>query len=509
MMLAVAGLLCGCARLAVNQTGLSYYVSLAGDDANSGGRGAPFATLERAREAVRRLNQTGVLPLGGVTVYVRGGRYALTHGVVLDGRDSGQEDRPVVYRAFPGEEVLLTGAAQVPSQPPVLCEPIVTLAGAQYVVWQGFTMECVRGVAAQVTGGCHNVIAACTIRNTGEAGVVVDGSDNGVVGCDIDNTGASGVCIQGGDRLTLKAAGNYADNNHVHHVACQRQSSAAAIRLTGVGNRVTHNLIHDAPYAGVLYEGNDHRIELNEIVWTCLEARDSGALYSGRDWGSQGNVVHGNFIHHIGGTAGAAAGVCLDDCDSGDTIEQNVFCQVDPGVAIGGGRDHTVLNNVFVDCGVALRVDDRGRSRLRLGAGASEPWDLGAALDALKYRQPPWSERYPQLARILEDRPELPLHNVLSRNLCVRGTWLQAPDEAAGYLEGQDNLTTDEDPGFVDPRRLDLRLREDSRVWQDVPGFVNVPMRRAGPYRDALRASWPVRRPLCGGLARQASKPSP
>jgi len=31
--------------------------------------------------------------------------------------------------------------------------------------------------------------------------------------------------------------------------------------LSGVGNRASHNLIHDAPHAAILFGGNDHRIE--------------------------------------------------------------------------------------------------------------------------------------------------------------------------------------------------------------------------------------------------------
>jgi len=600
VLIAVACLVSGCARLAVNQTGLSYYVSLQGDDANSGGRGAPFATLERARTMVRRLNQTGALPAGGVTVYVRGGRYAMAHGFVLDARDSGREDSPVVYRAFPGEWVCLTGGVLVapellqspregaagltrgvelkalgvaaaaaapavvqpgvgvpelffadrplppaaadaaaelgaagewrvdpqagvlyvwpprglglaPLQLSALCEPIVTLEQSSYVTWQGFTMECVRGTAAVIKGGRGNLIAGCTIRNTGTDGVAVDGSGNGVVGCDIYNTGATGVRLQGGDRALLVAAGNYADNNHIHDIARGRQPEAAAIDLGGVGNRVTHNLIHGVPHSGIRYAGNDHLIEYNELLQTCLEAGADGALYSSRDWGSQGNLLRCNFIHHLGAATGRASGVCLDDCDSGDRIEENVFYQAGRAVVIAGGRSNTVQNNVFVDCETAIAVDERGRDRLRLGAGPAEGWDLRAKLEAVNYRQPPWSERYPHLADILADQPELPLHNSLSRNVCVGGRWLEAPETAAGRLQAQDNLVTTRDPGFVDPRRLDLRFREDAEVWTAVPGFTAIPMRRIGLYRDAIRASWPVRQPLCrGGLAPAApATPAP
>ena len=51
----------------------SFYVAPDGADSNAGTFEQPFATLERARDAVRRLKEESGLPEGGVTVYLRGG----------------------------------------------------------------------------------------------------------------------------------------------------------------------------------------------------------------------------------------------------------------------------------------------------------------------------------------------------------------------------------------------------------------------------------------------------
>lgn len=82
-----------------------------GSNTNDGTNGKPFATLVRARDAVRELKTTrnGQLPDGGVTVWLYGGRYELAEPFVLDGTDSGQEGRPVVYRAVEGETPVLSG----------------------------------------------------------------------------------------------------------------------------------------------------------------------------------------------------------------------------------------------------------------------------------------------------------------------------------------------------------------------------------------------------------------
>jgi hypothetical protein len=103
------------------------------------------------------------------------------------------------------------------------------------------------------------------------------------------------------------------------------------------------------------------------------------------------------------------------------------------------------------------------------------------------------------LTNLLDDQAELPLHNTVARNVCVGGTWLDAAGDLAALLDLHDNLVTAADPGFVNARRLDLRFRADAVVWNAVPGFEVIPLRAAGVYRSALRASWPVGRPACSG----------
>ncbi|MCC7264320.1 MAG: right-handed parallel beta-helix repeat-containing protein [Candidatus Latescibacteria bacterium] len=93
------------------------YVSTQGDDRWSGalaepaaGEG-PFATLERARDEVRRLRATGLAE--PVTVLVRGGRYLLAAPLVFDARDSGSREAPLSFAAYPGELPVLSGGSLV------------------------------------------------------------------------------------------------------------------------------------------------------------------------------------------------------------------------------------------------------------------------------------------------------------------------------------------------------------------------------------------------------------
>lgn len=83
-----------------------------GDDANDGSAAAPFATLERARLAVRaHLAERDVR--GDLVVEVRAGEYELPAPLRFDGADSGENGGSVIYRAAPGARVVLSGGRRI------------------------------------------------------------------------------------------------------------------------------------------------------------------------------------------------------------------------------------------------------------------------------------------------------------------------------------------------------------------------------------------------------------
>ena len=46
------------------------------------------------------------------------------------------------------------------------------------------------------------------------------------------------------------------------------------------------------------------------------------------------------------------------------------------------------------------------------------------------------------------------------------------------------------DPLLVDPENDDYHLRDDSPAFRI--GFEPIPVEKIGPYKDELRASWPI-----------------
>lgn len=101
--------------------GSMFYVAVHGDDswsgklatANAENTDGPFATLERARDAIRELKKKRELPRGGVTVWLRGGVYERGETFELVKEDSGTESAPIVYRAYGSERVRLSGGKRI------------------------------------------------------------------------------------------------------------------------------------------------------------------------------------------------------------------------------------------------------------------------------------------------------------------------------------------------------------------------------------------------------------
>lgn len=95
------------------QPGATLFVSPQGADANPGTKERPFATLERARDEIRKLKKGGTLPVGGVACYIRDGEYVVKQTFKLTAEDSGTGQTPILYAAFGEETPRFTGGRRV------------------------------------------------------------------------------------------------------------------------------------------------------------------------------------------------------------------------------------------------------------------------------------------------------------------------------------------------------------------------------------------------------------
>ena len=87
-------------------TQATFYVSPSGNDSNKGTQEAPFKTITQAQKAVRAINGTMT---GDIEVILREGTYALPGTIGFDERDGGKDGHYVRYKAFEGEQPLITG----------------------------------------------------------------------------------------------------------------------------------------------------------------------------------------------------------------------------------------------------------------------------------------------------------------------------------------------------------------------------------------------------------------
>jgi hypothetical protein len=423
--------------------------------------------------------------------------------------------------AYPGDQTL--SALKV---------PMVLLDRTAFVRIQGITFECSRACAIKVNGGSDNLIAGCTIRNIdNDTSVIIEGGQrNGIQSSDIHDIGATGIRIVGGDRPTLTPAGNFAINNHIYRYGEILQAFNGGVFLSGVGNVVSHNRIHNAPFSGIQYYGNDHLIEFNELFDLAHESGDVGGINTGADYSEMGTVIRYNYIHDTHGRGeGGFRGIYLDLPGSNTAIIGNILANVDIGVFFNSGRDNLVENNLFINCHPSVNIYVWPHKSYFYPGGA---WKIYEKLKEIRFQEPPYSVRYPMLPRYLDSTGlGMPYGHKVIHNLSTGGTWLDlsegmnfthvtvrnnvvgdsmllvytrkwTPDYDPyhiGYASTHTRQDTSlaraltelgnilADPGFANPSKGDFLPVSGSPVWKS--GFKPIPVGQIGLQVDDFRSS--------------------
>ena len=421
---------------------------------------------------------------------------------------------------------------------PELADPMISLTDVAHVQVRGLILECARGGGIEIVGGTGNLVAGCILRNLGGAAVSVRGGTRHTVrSCDVYEVAETGISLDGGDRKTLARGDHAVENCHVHHFARVRKTYHPAIRIHGVGNRISHCLIHDAPHMGVGYAGNDHVIEFTEFTRVARETGDVGAIYAAMDWTYTGHVFRHNYFHHIHGPGQLGCFTVYPDLPCGGIhLHGNVFLDTDQVFHTNSGRGMLIENNLFVRNRRGINFSAWGDSKKFLPGGN---WRMVERLAEVGYDRPPYSTRYPMLARLAEDfaRGEeqvreraIPKDNVIRRNVSWGESWFVrlrpghvglehvrveanliadpvpfdgAPtgdgksrshrndeQEIRDILAATGNIVSPEPPRFADPATGDYRLLEDERTR--AIGFAPIPFDRIGLRLDEDRRELPV-----------------
>lgn len=363
-----------------------------------------------------------------------------------------------------------------------LAAPVIQLKGASDVVLEGLTVEGSTQQGIEVRNGQRDLVASCTLRNIGGGGIDFEGGvENRIQSNDLMHLGNYGIHVVAGDRPSLTSGRSIADNNHVAYIG-ELDRITEGIYLDGVGNTATHNLIHDASYNGIRYQGNDQRMAYNEIHHVGLDAGDLGVFYTNGDWAAQGNRIEYNFGHH----SPNAQGSYIDDGASGRTMVGNIFYKLSSGVFLGGGHNNVAEGNLIVDSRLGIHVDNRGVAR-HYDENAPH---LTRFLHTIHPDSPPWSTRYPNMLQgILED-PTQPTGNRFENNALV-GDEKPYQLNPPAKVDPTANPVIQGDPMFVDAARMDFRLRPGSPILKALPGFQVLPPESFGLYVDAYRKTLP------------------
>ncbi|MFP5042952.1 right-handed parallel beta-helix repeat-containing protein [Parasediminibacterium sp. JCM 36343] len=362
-------------------------------------------------------------------------------------------------------------------------EPLIQIDNAAYIQLKGILLEENLGDGIKISDGNNNLIAGCTVRNVTKNGVVLDGGTaHTVLSNDIYNTGAGGIWLRGGDENSIPktSCGFKVINNHIHHYSQLTRIYAAGINagFTGggggghhvaVGMYIAHNVIHDAPHVGVLYGSWNNVFEYNEVFNYCTVSDDMGAFYCYDQTARMGgHTLAYNFVHNS--TLGD--GIYFDDDHNDIHVYGNLVALYnDPkrrGTAFlyksgTQAKKNTPIgiecyNNIAVNCNYGFQF-----VTLPTMVDSNKIYNNISVLNNVPFRN-----------RILE--PSNKEHDT---------AYIPSPT-------GKQNITYKEDPGFVDLKNFIFKLRADSKVFKDLPGFVPLPIDKMGLFIDQYRKKLPT-----------------
>jgi hypothetical protein len=373
---------------------------------------------------------------------------------------------------------------------------LVQLNATSYVTFRNITFEATRGPLLQVTSGMGSGATGCLFRNSGEYAVSISGTSNGIDQCEIADSGEDGVILSGGVRSSLTAGNNYVTNCRIHRAGRLSWAYHPGINLNdGCGNLAAHNMVDEMPHSAVLITGNDHVIEYNEISRACQFTSDVGAIYSGRDWGYRGNVIDGNFIHHIQGSAEGSNthGVFLDDLMSSAEVSGNVIYDVSgAAIACGGGRDNVMMNNIIGQCGIGHFNGDYARTSVNNIPGDSFNLLGRLAVEGIQYKSGVWAAAYPSCAAIPNSFATIeqglwrnPQGCVFSNNAGWSNTsWTTELDTSGTGVFAVYSAMTNNNPSqaalFNEATSWDRSLRP-AQLTASVSGFTAISFSTIGP----------------------------
>ncbi len=426
----------------------------------------------------------------------------------------------------------------------ILEDPLISMEGVKNFQIEGMIIEVGRGMGIYMEACENTKIAGCVIRNLGTCGILMGqgaiatdenasiddyvgtprsrqigslqnllysnnawnrnaGDRNGILSCDIYNTGSGGVFLSGGDKRTLKRGNSYIENCKIHDYNRRNKFNWAGVIIDGVGNRVSHSEIFNSDWQGIYVHGNDHLFEFNYIHNVTLNSNDTSPWYIGRNPSDRGNVLRYNYFNNCGNPNRMNMGIYCDDSSTDVYVFGNIFNNMKTkyGVLFANtGWDLVMKNNIVINPISHTAVISAHYYTWAANTGNSMFGKDGLLRKRLEkeinFKVPPYSTQYPKLLKyldpIIEDEEWEGMRsrgNLFSENVIVGG--LDDPVSLMGgthaQITAENNMRTNEDPGFENMKDENFNLREDSEVFKRLPGFKRIPFEKIGLYSDKYR----------------------
>ncbi len=377
----------------------------------------------------------------------------------------------------------------------LLAEPLIRVREASHVEFRSLVLENSRGSGILIDGGEGCRIAGCVLRNLGQQAIRIGGGrDHGVVSCEIYQLGAGAIQVRGGDRRTLAPAGHFIRNCDIRRVGRWTGHYHALISAGGVGLEIAHNHLHRTEHQAIVFSGNEHLIEFNEIHRVLQDISDMGSIYIGRNPSFCGNVIRHNFFHHLvnphQGGPGTQAIFFDDDTLYVAQVFGNVFYRTGSTgvIKFNGGGGASIANNIAIAS--PRLIQGGGEAHVERAIRFMHGADTAPAAftargfvtkitEEVDIRRDPYRSRYPYLYATYTEKFNYgtPAWN--------------------NYEAGPDELQH-----FVDPEHLDFSLRPDSPIREMVAepvtdrvygiqegrvAFQPIPFAEIGLQQDAYR----------------------
>lgn len=378
-----------------------------------------------------------------------------------------------------------SGRNAAPSQ----CE--LTLADGAFVsrdggplAFDGLVFENFRGTAFMSAGG-GVAFRSCEIRNVGVQALHFDqAQDVRVAGCDIHNIGGKGIevhvveanrLVDGDHRVVF-------ENNHIHDIGLEEFSYVPGIWAWGQGVVIRDNTINAAPHAAICLSGREATVTGNDIFDVLRLSSEMGAIYTGRDWSTVGNLIAWNAFHDIARAdkTQLSRGVMIDDGGAGFTIVSNVFRNISGSGVATSAVGNRIADNWFENV-TPMPLDCWGGDNAAVMDANWTPRthpEIRRRLEALPLDEEPWKSKYPLVGVLRE---------------CLRGN-AKKPPEARTVIAGNAWWNDGGEVPFVQWMSKTVVTNESAWVIRgNVRAKRPLPPRRYGCYPSAERFSWPLK----------------